>query len=234
MPMTSRFCSLFSSRNLSRERESVDKEQLSEVLELLDLLGRQLFVVVNALIPIKTDEVRPFFQVRGKSPAFRKKINSPRQGLACARLIQLASGCVERLAEHGSCGICVSTASIVEPLNERAFHHLRDALRCFELIVGGVLPYQRGIRVVSHRVEIAGDRTENPVALSDRVQIADAQDLAASVATEHRSALDVHCRNHINRSHRDIACPAMWAVSNKCHRHIRSVVAQFQAYWSEA
>lgn len=227
--------SSLSSRNLGWKSKRVDEEQFCEVLELLNFVGRKFFVVMNALIAIETDKVRPFLQIRRQPATLRKQIDSLCQRFARAGWIQLASGGIKSFAEHRRCGVVVPPAGIVESLNEGTPHSERDALWGLKTHTGRVLIERHRVSSFGLCIEVSTQEIHNPGAIFlGGVHKANAQDLATSAAAECSGALVLVSGDNVNRSHGHICCAAMWAISNKGYGHSRSMVTLVRAFEVEA
>lgn len=213
------------SEYLRRECEGIRQEQSCEFLQLTNFDSTQFFVVMHALIPIKTDKVCPLFQVSGQLAAIGKKVDAFCKGFSGTRGIKLASCNVNRFAKHrGSC-IGVSPARVIETLRERSLYCCRYVIGCLESVLLRILSNDCHVAALGNCIEVTSAIARYPTRSIRRMKETKTEDFTASIAGKGSSTFVGAGGNNPDWPHRHPGHCAMRAIPNKSYRHIHSMVA---------
>lgn|GEM_PF-3969504 len=168
---------------LGGKSESVRQEKFGKARELRNLVIAEFIVIVRALIPIKSDEVRPLLQVVREPASFMQGVNSWSEILPSQVLIKLPCRQIECFAVHRSCGIRLSPRSIIRALQVSPLNRARNAVR-------SLYSFRARVNGRDHSPLVAALAVKLPMALGNPcmgggpIPGSNAHQLVASVATE--------------------------------------------------
>lgn len=211
-------CRSFSRYHLSREGESVGKEELRKACELFDVFVAELFIVMSTLISIQTNHMPPVFQVLSELPRFIKSINSRGQILAGKSCIKLSCRKIDCFSVHGCCCVRLAPGRIVFALQKRALDRIRDVRRRLRLCV--VRIYAINLRPVpSANVCDVARLLLYPRIYASVSFEQDANQVEAAVAMENYRRVTSLRQGRRDIGHPDLGRSAVRAICNVGDRH---------------